>query len=1782
MTTSGITWIFFSSVLAAPPKPLYNISTLVGSSSSPVANPFGDSTQLDSYFSCLTFPKSLSLNLNATRLYVTATYDHLIRKISRHPSNVNVNIISTIAGTGEEGFDPDGTVATLARLRRPVHAIENPVNSDVFISDSGNHCVRMVNSQSSLISTVAGTCGVEGYGGDGGMALNALFNNSMYLVITQNGKTLFISDTFNGRVRRVDLSTGMITTIAGNDTGKTINCTLAFDCRLDQPQGLALSKDESILYVAESAANKIRMISLNSNPMTISTLTFSGGGLNFPTQIALNGSELYILDHNAKEVKKLSSPGFVNLQTVYGSAYFEQPGGLAVNSKLGSVYVSDVSSNLVKAFSILPGIEPSIIAGKCQRTAFIGENVNGSEIVLKTPSALAFISNEMYIADTNHYIIRKLQNNGKVITVAGNTIPGVFNTSEIVPTMMTSNSAHPLDAISSMAPSVNESTGQVHALYLSDRSQSVIMKWNLKDGSLIGVAGSKDNSLSYDGDGGLAIHARVNPKSLLVVHSNFSNTSPNSSFDSNNRDGIYKNVIGEVYFVDSYVNIIRKILTNGTIVRVAGVPRLNVTSNSGDGGLALNAFMSPQAIAFDLEGNLLVASLGVIRKIFIQNGTIVRVAGNETIGFGGDEGSALNAQFSSQISSLYMSPVDDLYISDYGNARIRKISAKTGIVTTVAGNGQRSFSPIGEYEPSNALTQSVSPFSIIGDPTDPNSLYLVEQDFERIRKMTQFCKDGWTGPNCSILKLKKMNAWFETSMSFTGSTVSVRFAIDDEDFKYYYDSGSVTFSVLLYKETLTTNRMIEMVSSNLTKNEPLKWKFVSNGNYSAEFSVKFEGAFLGSVQTRNKLQIVNFEDLMSESTLRTIPLKEVAALALNPETYSNASNMVNTLSVLTQALTSRSVRNVSDLSETSIIVTALDVISSTREDYLSTSVIRRISSFLTNVSSELVASSSLFMDMKDLSTMEMTAQNILSVFSNCFSFRNFTPSLMETNVLFEHLMIVGSSTSLSEHLIQWTSASFQIHVKRNLNATIFGNEREEELQIPNQGGIISTPFELRNWNSNNVSVAVMTFGNLEKVKRVYSWDRDSTTHWIQFSNQTNELQQQLLTLLSNATSMLNVIQRVNLNFPFELKYIQNRAFLPVRDLKNPLIIEIAIPVEAQDVMTQIINSTNFRIVCRYWNETSFTWETNGCVTKVLNTRTVTCQCNHTTTFSAFVELDDTSFLYERDMSLMIAQIIVGSLLMILISFILLLSIMTCKKNPMKSRWILPFFSLSSLIIELLFSYIVANAIFISGYFTKDSETLLVNNVVKEVSTMISTTFFALAFLNYFLLVVRFLLFRYFYEIMELISKISNLGSRDAILMNRNESSSSMIMEMDPNDENNSQPSMKKFRILKRMTSKGMQMAVNLFLAILIVGYFVIFISLNETENITSTEYTKIMAGSLLGFVLFVSLLVLVVFVVDVIFEKYFTQITDETNLMLSKSDTKPNFKKQLSMDSLLLDIKNYFSTNDALSFRVEFIYFMLGVACFVISYGLGLSRIIDRTVRNVQSEEGVQLAFDVLNILFFAAAFGGHASVVTAVKYWKSRKTNRNVNGETTSESGANNGDDGVSEELKEILSNSTLCKIFEQYAKLEFSLENVIFWKKLNGMKKFMNQMNNMTTGNASDCSLKTSSSWELIEKEFSQWKFDHLDANASMELNFPSHIQHKFNSVFSRLQKKEYSETTSSLQTQIQELIEEMHSNIILNLSDTFSRFMFTESYQKIMTSIELKKEMNSSFDERSVGNC
>jgi hypothetical protein len=169
--------------------------------------------------------------------------------------------IQTVVGTGEDGYAGDGGPATQALIGE-AYGCDFDTEGNLYICDGRNHTVRRISKGSGIIMTVAGS-GRKGYSGDGGRATEATLNNLYSLQIDTNGD-IYIVDRLNAAIRKVDVATGIITTVAGTgepgysgDGGPGVLAQLREpnDCFLDGKGGL---------LIADIQDQRIRRLDLRS------------------------------------------------------------------------------------------------------------------------------------------------------------------------------------------------------------------------------------------------------------------------------------------------------------------------------------------------------------------------------------------------------------------------------------------------------------------------------------------------------------------------------------------------------------------------------------------------------------------------------------------------------------------------------------------------------------------------------------------------------------------------------------------------------------------------------------------------------------------------------------------------------------------------------------------------------------------------------------------------------------------------------------------------------------------------------------------------------------------------------------------------------------------------------------------------------------------------------------------------------------------------------------------------------------------------------------------------------------------------------------------------------------------------------------------------------------------------------------------------------------------------------------------------------------------------------
>lgn len=294
-------------------------------------------------------------------------------------------VIATIAGNGIADFKGDGNSAMMASLNNP-RAIAVDAKGNIYISDSTNNRVRKVDVATGRITTVAGN-GTRDYSGDGGPATQAALAFPMGLAVDREGN-LFIADARNHRIRRVDAKTGIITTVAGQgirgwggDNGPALSALLAY------PTSVAVD-EEGNLYIADSENGAIRRVDKKTG--TISSLVGEG-----PPGAKADPS---------------------GTPTIRG--LFVAPVGLVYDGR-GSLYVADAFLNRVKKVEIATH-KVTIVAGKGVNQ-YCGDGGPAKEACLAQPAGVALDgASNLYIADAGNDRVRKVDlKSGTITTVAG-------------------------------------------------------------------------------------------------------------------------------------------------------------------------------------------------------------------------------------------------------------------------------------------------------------------------------------------------------------------------------------------------------------------------------------------------------------------------------------------------------------------------------------------------------------------------------------------------------------------------------------------------------------------------------------------------------------------------------------------------------------------------------------------------------------------------------------------------------------------------------------------------------------------------------------------------------------------------------------------------------------------------------------------------------------------------------------------------------------------------------------------------------------------------------------------------------------------------------------------------------------------------------------------------------------------------------------------------------------------------------------------------------------------
>jgi hypothetical protein len=358
------------------------------------------------------------------------------------------NLITTVAGNGTFAYSGDGGAATNASMNTP-YGTAVDATGNLFIADAYNNRVRKV-AVNGVITTIAGN-GVQGYSGDGGAATNASLNRPFRVAVDTSGN-VFLTDSGNARVRKVDIN-GIITTVAGNGShGYSGDGGAATNAKLSTPCDVAVGTSSN-LFFSDYGNNTVRKVAANGIITTVAgngTKSYSGDGgpatnasLNSPNGMTVdNSGHVFIADFFNNRIREVGTDGIIRTIAGNGTQGYSGDGGPATNASLNQIsgVAVDDSGNLFLAQSgndvvreVNAGGIITTVAGD-GTTGYSGDGGPATNANLHYPTHVTLQGSScMFIVDCGNSVIRKVVlNSSPTLTIDNVTASNAGNYSVIV------------------------------------------------------------------------------------------------------------------------------------------------------------------------------------------------------------------------------------------------------------------------------------------------------------------------------------------------------------------------------------------------------------------------------------------------------------------------------------------------------------------------------------------------------------------------------------------------------------------------------------------------------------------------------------------------------------------------------------------------------------------------------------------------------------------------------------------------------------------------------------------------------------------------------------------------------------------------------------------------------------------------------------------------------------------------------------------------------------------------------------------------------------------------------------------------------------------------------------------------------------------------------------------------------------------------------------------------------------------------------------------------------
>ncbi|MBX7219841.1 MAG: SMP-30/gluconolactonase/LRE family protein [Blastocatellia bacterium] len=594
--------------------------------------------------------------------------------------------------TGVKGM-ADGKLLE-ARYNGPLGIGVDNQGGQVFIADTANQVVRMLRPDGQ-VGTLAGVAGQSGYR-DGPVA-QALFNSPRGSAVAGDGN-VYVADSNNQVIRKIDMRTMMVSTLAGKPGATGATDGSGANAQFNQPQSLALDSQNRSLVVADTGNGRVRLVSLDGQVTTVGVL---GNNRKVGAKSGSKGltvaPQADAFTFTAPQSVSVDGIGTIYVSDATGVKVIPRPGGkvqspieLAENASLGSVSGVAVTT-----------IEGTFAGGTKANAVLVNSQTGAGNQLLRVTVGVPFINR---LSQDSAFLGEETE-----ITATGvNFTPDVQLVLDGIP--VKDFKFVKSTELRFKIPAAAESG--LRTLTILGRGGSRQRPFFIQPVPVAALSQNQITTLAggttYIGDGGDSGNCSLAGPGGLAVDSD-----------------------GNLLLADRFNHRLRRVdAETNLITTVAG---RGTAGSEGDGNLAVSALLNlPEGVALDADGNMYVSDAGNarIRRIDAKNQTITTIAGGSQ-GFGGDNGPALQAKLNGP-AGLAFDRDGNLFVADADNHRVRRIDAKTRVITTVAGTGEAGFSGDGGAAAAARLNH----------PTDVaidrlGNLFVADENNQRIRRISE-------------------------------------------------------------------------------------------------------------------------------------------------------------------------------------------------------------------------------------------------------------------------------------------------------------------------------------------------------------------------------------------------------------------------------------------------------------------------------------------------------------------------------------------------------------------------------------------------------------------------------------------------------------------------------------------------------------------------------------------------------------------------------------------------------------------------------------------------------------------------------------------------------------------------------------------------------------------------------------------------------------------------------------------------------------------------------------